>query len=377
MKLAIADGFDNAVDSWVFIKAGSFSTTNPEAPANADPVLAAIPNQSVVEASLLNFTASATDPDSGQALTYSLVGAPAGASIDPSTGVFSWTPVDDNPSGTTFDDYPFTVRVTDSAGAFDEQAVTVRVFNDDPDVTAVTGPVGPIGLSGGSATAHFTVSFFDAGTADPHTVEADCGNSTVASSPTLAPGVSSGGVDCTYTAAGVYTVLATARDDDGGFDSRVFQYVVVYDPGAGFVTGGGWITSPAGAYAANPALTGRINFGFNSKYKKNASVPDGQTQFQFQVGNLNFHSTGYEWLVVTTATAQYEGTGTINGSGSYGFQVTVIDGQASGGGGVDRFRIRIWNLGSGTVIYDNQMGDAPDAAPTMALGGGSIVIHKN
>lgn len=375
VKLAIADGADRSVDSWVFIKAGSFSTTNPDAPANAPPELDSIANKQVVEASLLSFTASATDADAGQTLTYSLVGAPAGAGIDSATGAFSWTPVDDNPSGTTFDDYTFTVRVTDDGGASDEQAVTVRVFNDDPDITAVTGPTGPIGLSGGGATAHFTVSFADPGTADTHTVEADCGNSTVASSPTLAPGVSSGAVDCTYTAAGVYTVLLTASDDDSGFDSRVFQYVVVYDPGAGFVTGGGWITSPAGAYAANPTLTGKANFGFNARYKNGAQVPDGQTQFHFQAAGFNFHSTAYEWLVVAGARAQYKGTGTINGSGSYSFLLTVIDGQRPGGGGVDRFRLKVW--GPGGVVYDNQMGDPDDGAASTALGGGSIVIHPN
>lgn len=372
VKLAIADGGDDALDSWVFIKAGSFSTTPPPppgGPTNSDPVLAPIANQAVNEGSAVGFVASATDADAGQTITYSLIGAPAGASINPATGVFSWTPTDDNPTATPSDAYTFTVRATDSAdpAAYDEQSVTITVSNVAPTITSVTGPASPIGMSGGSAVAHIAVSFTDPGSGDTHTTSIACGNATSASP----------GGNCTYTAAGVYTVTATVTDDDGGSGSGTYRYVVVYDPGAGFVTGGGWITSPAGAYAANPALTGRINFGFNSKYKKTAQVPDGQTQFQFQVGNLNFHSTAYEWLVVTTATAQYEGTGTINGSGSYGFRVTVTDGQASGGGGVDRFRIRIWNLGTGTVIYDNQMGDADNAAASTALGGGSIVIHGN
>ena len=64
--------------------------------------------------------------------------------------------------------------------------------------------------------------------------------------------------------------------------------MVVYDPNAGFVTGGGWIQSPAGAHAADPALTGKANFGFVAKYQKGANVPNGNTEFQFQAGNLNF-----------------------------------------------------------------------------------------
>jgi hypothetical protein len=386
VKLAIADGVDAFYDSWVFIKAGSFSTTPPDDPSsNTAPVLAPIADQAVNEGSTAGFTASATDPDAGQTLTYSLIGAPAGASIHPATGVFSWTPTDDDPTGTPSDAYTFTVRVTDSgspsgppptdfaaaaaiaaaAGAFDEQQVTITVSNVAPTVTAVTGPSGPIGLSGGGAVAHVSVSFTDPGSGDTHTTSIACGNST---------GASAGG-DCTYTAAGVYTVTATVTDDDGGSGSGTLQYVVVYDPGAGFVTGGGWITSPAGAYAANPALTGRANFGFNAKYAHGAQVPDGQTQFHFQAAGLNFHSTAYQWLVVAGARAQYKGTGTINGGGSYSFLLTVIDGQVNGGGGVDRFRLKIWNAGG--VIYDNQMGGADDAPASMAIGGGSIVIHKN
>lgn len=45
-----------------------------------------------------------------------------------------------------------------------------------------------------------------------------------------------------------------------------------------------------------------------------ANVPDGQTEFQFKAGNLNFHSSAYEWLVVTGGCmAQYNGEGTVNG----------------------------------------------------------------
>ena len=127
------------------------------------------------------------------------------------------------------------------------------------------------------------------------------------------------------------------------------------------------------------ALTvGKANFGFVSKYKKGQSTPDGNTEFQFKAGDINFHSEVYEWLVVAGAKAQFKGTGTINGSGNYGFMLTAIDGQITGGGGVDKFRIKIWDKNNGdTVVYDNQVtGDPSDTAiPTTALGGGSINIQ--
>jgi hypothetical protein len=154
--------------------------------------------------------------------------------------------------------------------------------------------------------------------------------------------------------------------------------VIVYDPSAGFVTGGGWINSPVNAYLYDLSLTGKATFGFVSKYKKGATVPTGETEFQFQVANFNFHSSVYDWLVVSGPLAQYKGSGTINGSGDYGFILTATDGQVSGGGGVDKFRIKIYDKISGAVIYDNARGSSDDinTANPQAIAGGSIVIHK-
>ena len=165
--------------------------------------------------------------------------------------------------------------------------------------------------------------------------------------------------------------------DDGvdfALDSTI---LVVYDPssgfmtGDGFVTGGGWIDSPAGAYAAQPSLTGTANFGFVSKYKKGASIPTGQTEFVFKAGDLNFHSSSYDWLVVAGTKAKFKGDGTINGAGSYGFMLTARDGVP------DTFRIKIWDKDNAdAVVYDNQFGDEDDAELTTTIGGGNIIVHK-
>ncbi len=171
----------------------------------------------------------------------------------------------------------------------------------------------------------------------------------------------------TYTEPGVYTIQLTVTDDDGGSGQSVFRYVVVYDPAGGFVTGGGWFDSPPGAFTADPTLTGKASFGFVSKYKKGAATPTGNTEFQFKAGDLNFHSSTYEWLVITKAdgNAQYKGSGTINSMGDYRFMLWAHDGP-------DEFRIRIWledeESAVETVVYDNGF--------RQGLGGGSIVIHK-
>ena len=55
--------------------------------------------------------------------------------------------------------------------------------------------------------------------------------------------------------------------------------------------------------------------------------------------------------------------------------LTAVDGQLSGGGGTDKFRIKIWDRATGNTVYDNQMGAADTADPATVIGGGSIVIH--
>jgi len=58
---------------------------------NTPPVIAAIPPKYITVGQTLTFTATATDPE-GHGITWSLVAAPAGASINASSGVFTWTP---------------------------------------------------------------------------------------------------------------------------------------------------------------------------------------------------------------------------------------------------------------------------------------------
>jgi hypothetical protein len=272
------------------------------------------------------------------------------------------------------DNGTFTVkgRIFDKDNGYTTYQSSVVVNNVAPTVGLISAPIAPVQVNTGIvASANFT----DPGVLDTHTASWSWGDGTT-SAGTVAETNGSGSVtgSYSYTTAGVYTVTLTVTDDDGGSGQSVFQFIVVYDPDAGFVTGGGWINSPSGAYAANPSLTGKANFGFVSRYRPGATVPEGQTEFRFSVANLNFHSSNYEWLVVGGARAQYKGTGTINGTDGYKFLLTAIDGQRPGGGGEDKFRIKIWDSAD-IVIYDNQMGAGDDENPTTALGGGSIVIH--
>lgn len=154
-----------------------------------------------------------------------------------------------------------------------------------------------------------------------------------------------------YASTGVYTVTMTVIDESGASDSAEFRYAVIFDASDAFVTGGGWIDSPEGAYT--------------------------NTEFQFKVGDLNFKSTRYDWLVIAGAKANFKGDGTINGDGNYGFMLTATDGALKPDDRDDTFRIKIWDKDNAdAIVYDNEMSMDDDAEPTTTLGGGSIVIHK-
>lgn len=180
-----------------------------------------------------------------------------------------------------------------------------------------------------------------------------------------------------FPQTGVYEICVNGEDAANNIGPAECILLAVYDPDGGFLTGGGWINSPEGAYTADPSLTGKANFGFVSKYKKGASTPTGQTEFQFKTGNLNFQSDSYEWLVVADAKAMYKGVGTINGEGNYGFMLMAIDEELTPSTDVDLFRIKIWDKNAGdAIVYDNEMGVAEDADHATAIGGGNIKIHK-
>src|SRR5262249_42788496 len=103
---------------------------------NTAPALDPIGNQTVDEQTALTPTAAAADPETpAQSLTYSLSGAPDGASINPTTGGVSWTPSEAQGPGS----FTFTVRVTDngSPNLFDEESITIAVYevNRNPQIT--------------------------------------------------------------------------------------------------------------------------------------------------------------------------------------------------------------------------------------------------
>jgi len=171
-----------------------------------------------------------------------------------------------------------------------------------------------------------------------------------------------------YSEPGVFTIEVFISDICGNIVSEKYEYAVVIKRGAGFVTGGGWIESPSGAYLLDSSITGKAHFGFVCRYQKGELIPKGNMEFQFQAADLNFSSRDFEWLIIyDEIKAEFKGLGKINGKGSYQFLVSIIDG---GHHQKDSFRIMIWDkMENDTKIYDNKIENE--------FSNGSITIHTN
>ncbi|MEW6241935.1 MAG: PKD domain-containing protein, partial [Chloroflexota bacterium] len=229
--------------------------------------------------------------------------------------------------------------------------------NHAPEIEQITAPLEPVQIG---QTTMATATFADPDPGDTHTALWDWGDGLSTTLLATPPTVSA---FHNYTTSGVYTVTVTITDAAGASDTGAFQYVVIYDPSGGFVTGGGWFIDPASGAKAH--------FGFNPKYHKDGTLK-GETEFKLD--GLKFKSVTHDWLIISGAKAMFTGTGSVNGSGSYRFFVNVIDGKIAGG--ADRLRILIWDEATGEVIYDNQPGASIFADPVTVIGGGSIVVHK-
>jgi len=342
---------------------------------NQPPTIALAGPSIALEGDTKAYSFNVTDPDSGDIFTIKSASCGTGGTL---VGVVETTATGGSFSCQFLDGISnptVSIQVSDGSGADSNiSTIAVSVANVAPVVTSITAPVDPVAVNTGVTV---TGSFTDVGTPDTHTGQWNWGDG-VSNAGAVTQGSGSGSVagSRTYGATGIYTVKLSVTDDDGGTGQAEFSYVVVYDPSGGFTTGGGWINSPLGAYTADPTLAGKANFGFVSKYEKGAKIPTGKTEFQFHMANLNFQSTAYEWLVVSGPRGQFKGTGSINGAGDYGFLLTAIDGQVTGGGGADKFRIKIWDRNNGdAIVYNNEIGVADNADPTTLLGGGSVVIH--
>lgn len=183
----------------------NFVTIEADLRTNAAPVIQGIPNQIVTEGSMVRFTARASDPESS-GITYSLGSAPAGASIHPTTGAFSWTA----PDGPL--QFDVTVIATDGGSPAKSASTIVKLIVNNQAPRASLAFVNFERVVGTEIA--FTGSAQDAaGSNDSltysYSVTRD--NTVVAS----ASGLNRTSFSFTPVSAGSHTITLTVRDDDG------------------------------------------------------------------------------------------------------------------------------------------------------------------
>ena len=320
---------------------------------------------SVTEGGSVTLQGRGTDPD-GDTLTYAW--SPTADLSDPTTATPVFSPRDEG-------DRTFSLVVSDGDSTSPSAPVTVRVANAPPGVS-VTSPTSGDTHRAGSAIA-LEAPFTDAGPDDVHTctVAWDDGGAPEPGIVTEAGGTGTCARTHTFPRAGTYAVRVTVDDGDGGTDTAS-TLVVVYDPRPRLVAGAGALHSPPGAYRAQPSAAHLGLFAVSATYRPAATAPIGVTTFRLLGAGLTFRSTAYDWLVISGARAQLRGSGTIGGSGGYGFLLTVADGGASG----DRLRMKIWDRDAGDrVVYDNVLDpvatDDLDTARPRPISAGSVFVQ--
>ena len=99
-------------------------------PLNQAPVITPIPDATITEGETFTYPVEATDPE-GDVMTYSLSTFPDGMTINPSTGVISWTP-------TTTGNFEVTVEVSDGElVATQSFSIVVGTDNQAPVITPI------------------------------------------------------------------------------------------------------------------------------------------------------------------------------------------------------------------------------------------------
>jgi VCBS repeat-containing protein len=274
---------------------------------NAAPALSNVPASATIdELAAYSFTASATDSDIPvQTLTFSLVGAPAGASINPSTGAFNWTPTEAQGNGSA---YSFTVRVSDGVVNTDSPvSLTVREVNSAPSIAAIADQTVDE-LTALTVTANGTDGDDPANTL---TYSLDAGFPT---GMTINP--TSGAISWTPTelqGAGDYTVTVRATDDGTPSLSGTRTFNVHVNEVN---------VAPELAAIGNKTIDEQVAFSFNAAATDADLKTDGTA-----ANNLTYSLTGTipAGASITPGGAFSWTPSESQGPGSYTFTVKVTD----------------------------------------------------
>lgn len=265
-----------------------------------------------------------------------------------------------------------TLTVTDVNGNSSTGTAIVTVTNDKPQITSLELPADEQQVN---TTVNLSATYTDVNLSKALVNWGD-GSETTA---TFAEGSIS--AEHNYLKAGIYEVTLTISDTCGLEAIETHEYVIIFDPNAGFVTGGGWFSTTVGAWTGSSDSDIKSHVEFNSKYKKDSQVPQGifnftltkKTTEEDDEALLKFKSTAINWLVIDGNKAYLSGTGKIDNNEGFTFLLAFTDGDKVGES-EDYIRVQITNS-TGDIVYENQLRAPMAAYPVQELDKGSLVIH--
>ena len=229
---------------------------------NRAPVLAAIGNKDTDEGELLEFVVSATDPDLDE-LTYSADSLPTGATLNASTGAFSWWP-----GYAQSGEYVITFTATDPGELSDSEEITITVVGADITMTSgfESGTLGAEAQGDDALTDAFSATTLSA--ARSHDGLRSC--RIVWPAPTGQTDLQ--GVAYKWTESGTadeWYLEAAAGGDPGLSDQQALAYLSV---NGGIHNRGlvGWLGTGTWGWGDNDTL------GYSTVYVQSATDPNGQ-----------------------------------------------------------------------------------------------------
>ncbi|WP_353929182.1 putative Ig domain-containing protein [Okeanomitos corallinicola TIOX110] len=282
------------------------------------------------------YLAQAVDPD-GDPITYSLLNAPTGASIDSTTGRIDWTPP-------TTGIYQFEIAVADNRGAETTQSFEVEVVaaggdNTAPSITSTAPDTVRVG-----SNLEYQVTATDA-ESDPLTyflAEAPEGV-TIASNTGLVSWTP------TESQTGEQTITVKVVDGRGGSDNQSFTLTVN--------------ENQKPVFTSNPLLTGNPNQIY--EYDVDASDPEG-TAITYSLRN-----GAPDGMTIDPDTGVIQWTPTAEQQGQ--FPITVFANDAEGERAVQSFLLNVGNPGGGGT--GGGTGGTDSETPIVSLGFNSSVIE--
>ena len=362
LKLAISDVSDAALDSWVFIQAGSISTS-PElcgdgidndgdghvdegCVTNQPPVVSAGGPYTGSEGSPVAITGTASDPEAGDSVTTSWSYS-AGAGVDSGASCSFGNAAALSTTVTCTDDGTYTLTLTgnDGEAAPVTSTATLTLTNVAPSTTITTPADMSVHQVGSSVNV--SASITDAGANDTHTCSVSWGDGTAPTAGVVAGGTCT--ASHTYAAIGTYDVTVTVTDDDGGSGSDTITVVIADSQTK--VTGGGFVLDD-----------GRYSFGFVAK--SGDQGPEGQITVRTHANKHRFHGNTVSALSASGTSATWQGGGRFDGTAGYTFHAAVVDNGTGKKGARDTISVTVRDsLGAVVLQFEGP------------IQGGNIKVH--